>query len=247
MEFSHPEIIHAPGTPDDVIIAAERVFEVAQGHADWQAHREPGVELDSYTSPIEGTESPECRMISLSAVKPGESSPEFAVIGAPFLPDGPRIYSVVKDCAVVRQEPYGRIASLQLPPAEQEQRRMVILSRDGAAVFGAAIHRAGFDILAYNAEIASGLSVFDPTVIEDLLPGVLRDRVIAGTILTDGKNENIAGLKAIAEALGAQLTDLEGNARHLAPGETGAIVARDKAEHAALVGAVALSRASSNY
>lgn len=79
---------------------------------------------------------------------------------------------------------------------------MVVLPRDSTAAFGAAVHRAGFDILAYNAEIA--------------------------------------GLKAIAEALGAQLTDLEGNTRRLAPGETGAIIARGEATRAALVGAVVL-------
>ncbi len=174
---------------------------------------------------------------------------EQGIIVASFLPSGPRIYSTGKGVRPFWEDSGGSRHALSPTTLTAKQaswmakneagKMVVVLSENSAKRYSPRLTEVGFGVEIYDAAVASGLSALDPTLFEELKPGVLGDRVVVATIMHGGKNWDAAGLQGMADGLNGRVTKLDGTTRTYRKGEVGAIVAQDGAL-GLILGALAL-------
>lgn len=161
-------------------------------------------------------------MVSLGAVPAGETEPLWGVLGGPFLPQGPRLYSAVEGggARYYNLEPDKlypvRSHTITTPEVNQSYDQALITSPPVAESFGRVVERkTGLQVIEYELiTVTNVLSVLQPGFLNRLAPPhVLPPKTQIVAAITLGRNWDVAGVFAIAREAGAQVSGLDGNPR----------------------------------
>lgn len=176
----------------------------------------------------------------------GYPESKFAVIAAPFLPTGPRVYTAdastkevhVQTSTDAHTGPVIELSPNTMSNDEVIQRTQyaigaaaVTMSKRTAIKYGTQIARAGFTVVPNEGAVANGLSVFDPTLPKELGLDLPPHTPIVGSVSGGAHTWDVAGVQVVADCLGGTVTDLRGKPRTYHPEERGAIIGANPAIH----------------
>lgn len=163
----------------------------------------------------------------MSAVESVEEcpSPEFAIMAAPFLPDGASTWVARQGQLPILQDAHGVVRFMKPLPEAAEGRPTVMLTKNSANYYREALARVGLGVGVYSAGVANGMMALQPEFFHQWSPGLEGKINVVGTIMKNGQNWDLAGLHVLASSLGASVTRLDGSPMRYHPGDQGGIVA----------------------
>jgi hypothetical protein len=222
--------------------------------------------LDLHVDPIDGTElfveyvqrlieweqlpkadrppRPICgAMVSAGAVRPGNNTPEWAAIGAPFMSaEGVVRWNVGPGVPAVRIEPDGSVHELPVAGellAPKIGGVVLVASGSSERAFGVALQGAGYRVIKLKSAVAAALCTMDPGLFERLRPGELNGDPIVGVAMRTAKNWDVAGVITLANDRGHFVSATDGTPRTFEDGANSAIITVRESIGRTVLGAIA--------